>query len=282
MSGTEPTPEGTPPTPPPPTVPASWQVPLSSSVPPGSSTPPGGAYPPNLPPFGYPSQGPGAQPYTYPVHSAQPTLGRPAPETLTIIAFIAAFVVSPVGLVLGIVQTVRERNKHGRASGLALGAIWVGAGVSVVTFFAGILLALSLFAFSGFVASSGVAADSAPEQAPRSDTVTAEFCDAAQELIPLREPLDSLDADGYAEHVGDGGVYRAETEFMIEVATTGESLWDSAPGSIIGSVETLIDASWYSAEGFEGASPFDPQDLHDAQSAAAEVTDFAAEHCATP
>lgn len=258
MSGTEPTPEGTPP------------------------TPPGGVYPPNLPPYGYPPQGPATHAYAYPEHTAPLVASRPAPEALTIVAFILAFVLAPIGLVLGIVQTVRERAARGRASGLAVGSIWVGAAISVLTFASGILLMLSFFAFGGYLIDNGVDVDSIPEQAPRSDTVTAEFCDGAQELVPLREPLDSLDADGYAEHVGDGGVYRAETEFMVELATTGESLWDSAPSSIIGSVETLIDASWYSAEGFEGATPFDPQDLHDVQGAAAEVMDFAAAHCTTP
>ncbi|MFZ4842580.1 DUF4190 domain-containing protein [Mycetocola saprophilus] len=300
MSGTEPNPEGTPQTPPP------------APIPPVPSAPPGGAYAPNLPPYGYPQQsagahtsaypgypqqgpgahasaypgypqqGPGAHTSAYPGYPAQQPPGRPAPEALTIVAFITSFVLSPIGMVLGIVQTVRERDRHGRASGLALASIWVGAGLSVITFVAGVLLALSFFVFSGLVASSGVIADSYSEEAPRADTVSAEFCESAQDLTPLLEPLASLDADGYAEHVGDGGTYAAETEFMIKVAGVGETLWDSAPTSIVGEVETMIDSSWYTAEGFEGSGAFDPQDLHDAQSAAIAVSDFATEHCTTP
>jgi hypothetical protein len=98
-------------------------------APPGYGEPPGYGTQPTYgaqPQYG-PQPGYGQPGYGMPGYGPPPGYGYPRPtNTMAILALVMAFIVSPVGLVLGIVARRQIRRTHEEGNGLALAAIIIG------------------------------------------------------------------------------------------------------------------------------------------------------------
>jgi hypothetical protein len=107
--------------------------PADPGRPPGPSTGSWTPGPPSAPPYQAPSSGPpGPYPGQFPPGGAPPPAGwtgapgvRPT-NTLAILALVASFVISPAGLIMGVIARQQIRQRHEGGDGLALAAINIG------------------------------------------------------------------------------------------------------------------------------------------------------------
>ena len=121
---------------------------------PGYGAPPGFGGQPGygVPGYGQPAYGPppryGGQPgYGVPGYGLPPGYGYPRPtNTLAILSLVMAFVVSPVGLVLGIVARRQIRQTGEQGDGLALAGIIIGGIGTVLAVLAFVFFFLALAA----------------------------------------------------------------------------------------------------------------------------------------
>lgn len=117
-----------------------------ANVPPPGYGPPPPGYPPPPPGYGQPPAY-GQPPYGQAPYG-QPPYGGYAPprgtNTLAIVAFIAAFLCSPAGIIMGIIARTQIKQRGEGGNGLALAAIIIGA----------ISLVLGILIFAGGLAAS--------------------------------------------------------------------------------------------------------------------------------
>lgn len=112
--------------------------------------PAGSPYPPGPPPAGLPHQG-GPPPGAIPEQQGPPPPGYPYPQppqprrtnVLAVLALILAFVVAPVGLILGIVALSQIRKRGESGTGLAVAGVVIGAIGTLFAIGVGLLLALA-------------------------------------------------------------------------------------------------------------------------------------------
>ncbi|RLP77464.1 hypothetical protein D9V32_03180 [Mycetocola tolaasinivorans] len=234
---------------------------------------PEGGYP-------YPGAPAGQVPFGY--APAQPAAERPEPGGLGVTAFILSFIAPTVGLILGIVQTIRQRAQYGRASALAVASIWVGAGLTVLLTVGGFILLFLTLALVPALSTLPYSLGDLESGPDRSAVSIEEFCDTYQDITPMFEPLASLDAAGYAANVGRGGSYQVESDFMAQLSIGADTLWAVSPTEIEPDVSDLAESTWAASLGFSGSDEFRASDVSDAQSSAENVQAFAAETCTQP
>ena len=104
-------------------------------------------------PPGYAPPGYGAPQYGPPGYGPPPpAFYRPGTNTMAVLALVLAFVLAPVGIVLGVLARKEIRRTGEEGDGLALAGIIVG---SVVTAFWALLILFWIIAFASLTGSFG-------------------------------------------------------------------------------------------------------------------------------